>query len=923
MRPLKLTMSAFGPYAGETSIDFAKIGSKGLYLITGDTGAGKTTVFDAITFALYGEPSGGYRTSVMLRSKYAQEKTKTFVQLVFSYHGKKYMVKRNPEYMRPKAHGEGLTRETAYAELTCGDQIYTGIREVNRKICEIIGLDRNQFTQVAMIAQGDFLKLLLASTDDRVKIFRQIFDTGRYEKLQSEIRRDYLKIDGECQDLQKSMKQYMEGVVYPETEVPDGEIPDKEMPGEEIWNRAKEHVSAAEAIPVLESIIARDELQMDQWKCSIQELQKQAEEVSARITKGEEQQKRGRILEEKEKEHKDNETNLTVLRGQREEVENFRPQIELLTEETARYKGELPRYEEWEKAEKDLADTKKRQAGWESQIARCGKEIQKKTEEIQSYREERESLSSLEKELTEVKHKLDSAIEEKERLISLQKEKEMLQDLKKQYREIVEQYSTAKETASCLRQKYERMHISYLDQQAGVLAKTLEPGVPCPVCGATDHPAPAVTDREAPEKDAVEEAEREAERAEEDRNGKGIKAAELNAACEEKIKQLSMALESEQYEDVLADRQNKVHSRIEELRIRQSELKQKQERYDELTHLLPEAEEMLEKQKENQQKLQTDLAGAKSKAEALEEQIKNLTQGLSFGSVKELKEEIRRMQKKRKEWEEFRKRVEESYQKLQESQLTIAGEIQTLREQQKTDEKIEPGLEKTKREALWQEEAACNQKRDDCLTRLDKNKSALSGIKKKQQELERKEEKCQWLKALHDTANGRQTENGKIQLETYVQMAYFDRILVQANLRFETMTGGQYTLIRQKDASNRRSQIGLDLDVIDHYNGSVRSAASLSGGEAFKASLSLALGMADEIQASSGGIQLDTMFIDEGFGSLDGESLQQAIRVLSELGEGDRLVGIISHVQELKNRIDRQIVVTKDRSGHSSAAVIE
>lgn len=172
MRPLKLTMSAFGPYAGETSIDFAKIGSKGLYLITGDTGAGKTTVFDAITFALYGEPSGGYRTSVMLRSKYAQEKTKTFVQLVFSYHGKEYMVKRNPEYMRPKAHGEGLTREAAYAELTCGDQPpYTGIREVNRKICEIIGLDRNQFTQVAMIAQGDFLKLLLASTDDRGEDF--------------------------------------------------------------------------------------------------------------------------------------------------------------------------------------------------------------------------------------------------------------------------------------------------------------------------------------------------------------------------------------------------------------------------------------------------------------------------------------------------------------------------------------------------------------------------------------------------------------------------------------------------------------------------------------------------------------------------------------------------------------------------------
>lgn len=923
MRPLKLTMSAFGPYAGETSIDFTKLGTQGLYLITGDTGAGKTTVFDAITFALYGEPSGGHRTSVMLRSKYAQEDTKTFVELVFSYHGKEYTVKRNPEYMRPKTHGEGLTRETAYAELICGDQIYTKVREVNNKICAIIGLDRAQFTQVAMIAQGDFLKLILASTEDRVKIFRQIFDTGRYEKLQNEIRQDYRKIYGECQDLQKSIRQYLEEVTYPAAEQPDEEITDREITDEEAWNRIKEHASAAEAVPVLEQIIERDRSQLAEWELSWQKLRRQTEEVSTRITKGEDQQKRRRMLLEKEEAKRENEKELAVIMVQREEAEKSRSQIEFLTGEIARYEGELPRYEEWEKAKKDFADTNKQRDEWESQLAGCEKKIQREKEVIRSYREEKESLILVEKEQTEVRHEWESVRKEKERLTSLQKEKEALQNLRDEHGEMQRQYLSAKETAFQLRQKYEQMQESYLDRQAGVLAQTLQPGTPCPVCGSVEHPAPAFAEKEAPDKEAVENAEREARLAEEQRNAKNVKAAELKTACEEKESQLSAALESEQYGEVLADRQKEIDARMKDLDARQSELEQKRKRYEELMHLLPEAEEILEGLNEDRQKRQTDLASAKSKTEALAGQINTFTMGLSFSSARELKEEIRRMEKEKKERESFQKKVEESYQKLQEVQLTITGEIQTLKEQQKNDENIDLSFERTRREALRLDEEENKRKSDSCRSRLDKNRSALSGIKQKQQELEKKEERCQWLKELNDTANGMQGENGKIQLETYVQMAYFDRILIQANLRFETMTGGQYTMIRQKDASNRRSQFGLDLDVIDHYNGSVRSAASLSGGEAFKASLSLALGMADEIQASSGGIQLDTMFVDEGFGSLDGESLQQAIRVLSELGQGNRLVGIISHVQELKNRIDRQIVVTKDRSGHSSVTILD
>lgn len=918
MRPLNLTMSAFGPYAGETTIDFTILGTRGLYLITGDTGAGKTTIFDAITFALYGEPSGDHRTSAMLRSKYASENTKTFVQLQFSYHGKEYTVKRNPEYMRPKAHGEGMTKETAYAELTCGDEIYSKVREVNNKICEIIGLDRAQFTQVAMIAQGDFLKLLLASTEDRIKIFRQIFDTGQYEKLQYEIRQDFRNIYGECQDLQKSIEQYIEGAEYPL----DSIEPDEAAMDQEMWNRVLEHRIAAEAIPVLERMIERDKLQLEEWESLAQECRKQAEEASKRITKGEEQQRRQNALKEKEQQGRENEERLAVIEKEWNEVKESLPQIEILTGKIARYNGELPRYKELEKIQKDFSETGRQKDEWEKECQACERELEERKKAIQAYKEERDSLLSVEREEADVRHEWETASEEKKELARLQKEQKKLEELKREYQDAVEDYLSAKDKAFRQRQKYEELQEAYLDGQAGVLAETLESGKPCPVCGSMEHPAPAVQSSGAPDKEAVEAAENLTRQAEEERNERNSRAAALRATCEEKDKYLSDALGSEEYGEVLADRKKINSARMKELGTRKKELEQKNKRYKELVQKLSEEEAERDKQVEILQKLRTDIASIQSRREALAEQQENLADKLTFGNMKALREEIRGMKKEKEKLENERKEVDESYQKAKEIQHTLNGEIQSLREQQRSDERVDLDTERERRDKLLQQENENKGRCDMCRRRLDKNESALSGIRKKHQELVSKEERCQWLKALNDTANGQQGENGKIRLETYVQMAYFDRILIQANLRFETMTSGQYTLIRRKDASNRRSQMGLDLDILDHYNGSVRSVNSLSGGEAFKASLSLALGMADEIQASSGGIQLDTMFIDEGFGSLDEESLQQAVRVLAELGEGRRLVGIISHVQELKNRIDRQIVVTKGKSGHSSVKIM-
>lgn len=918
MRPLKLTMSAFGPYVGETRIDFTTLGEQGLYLITGDTGAGKTTIFDAVTFALYGEPSGEHRTSAMLRSKYADEGTKTFVELQFSYHGKEYTVRRNPEYMRPKAYGQGMTREGANAELICGNQIYSKVREVNHKICEIIGLDRAQFTQVAMIAQGDFLKLLLASTEDRIKIFRRIFDTGRYEKLQSEIRQDYLDISRECQDLQQSISQYIEGTEY------SGEVEETEENGLNLeeWNRMREHKMASEAIPLLEKIIAWDRAKLDGWEEEGKELRRKAEETKVRIAQGEKQRENCRSLAAKEQKQKKYEKDLAELGEQREEAERAQPQINFLIDQIARYQAELPRYEEREKIRMELAEEKSCQKRWESETAECEREIEETEKAIRSHQEERDSLLSIEGQLSEIQLRWESVSTEKEELCRLQKDKEELEELRRKYGESAGQYQSAKEKASGQRQRCEELREAYLDGQAGVLAGRLKSGQPCPVCGSTEHPAPAVPDGGAPDREAVEEAERNARAAEEDRNDKCSRAAALKVACEEKEKQLSHALSSDEHEEALAVRQKETEARIREISGRKRELEQKMVRYGELMRSLPEEEAKLKQLIDSNKKQKMEIVRSESKQEALAGQLENYANNLSFTSLEELEREIRERKEQKDKLELFRKETEESYQKNQKILDVLQGEIQTLQKQQAAEERVDLAWEKENWDALQRSEESNKARCDACRMRRDKNESALSGIVKKHRELERKEARRQWLKALNDTAGGQYGDRGKIRLETYVQMAYFDRILIQANLRFETMTGGQYTLVRRKDPSSRKSQAGLDLDVIDHYNGSVRSVNSLSGGEAFKASLALALGMADEIQASSGGISLDTMFIDEGFGTLDEESLQQAVRVLAELSEGKRLVGIISHVQELKNRIDGQLVVTKDRSGHSSVKIM-
>lgn len=920
MRPITLTMSAFGPYADEITIDFRKLGEQGLYLVTGDTGAGKTTIFDAVTFALYGEASGNNRTSAMLRSKYADAATPTFVRLWFSYRGKEYTVTRNPEYFRPKSRGEGMTRERANAELVCGEEtVYAGSMEVNRVLREVIGLDRSQFTQVAMIAQGDFLKLLLAPTEERIRIFRQIFDTGRYEMLQNEIRNDFSQSNNECENLRSSILQYLEGA----------ECDPEDERAEELQRAKEDMLSCEDAIHLLETLVEEEEKAVTRYDEIIGKLREELDAVKARISTGEKVRDNRKQLEEKQKAEELLQEEIQKAGEELAAERNRQPRMKELTEKIARLTDKLPRYDELDDCQTQLEKTRSQLAEWSEQKINLENAGAKLRGRLQKGKEERESLSSVKEELIAGSNELEKLQKELTEITELETAYREYQALVKEHEAAIEEYQDAQQKAKQDRERYQAMRRAYMDEQAGVLAGTLREGEACPVCGSFTHPHPAEVSTSAPGKEELDTAEKNVRKAEERERKRNSDAAALKGKKEEKksvlhtqMKKLLSIQSIDQLSGLLQQKRKELADSIEKRDSQQEILLKQKERYEKLRITIPETEQLLEANQKGIQKLETGLAGVQTEVQGMERQMEKLLSDLEFADKREAEDKIHAMEEEQTSIEQAMKRAETAYKELTEERSSLQGEVKALLEFLRGTETIdmeEEQAEKARLEKLESENKSCREKQ---YVRLEKNRSALQNVKKKQKELEQREKQLSWLKDLHDTANGRQGEYGKIKLETYVQMAYFDRILEQANHRFEAMTNGQYTLIRQTEVQSRQVQSGLDLDVIDHYNGSVRSVKSLSGGEAFKASLALALGMSDEIQASSGGIQLDTMFVDEGFGSLDEESLRQSINVLAGLGEGNRLVGIISHVSDLKNRIDRQIVVTKDKSGRSTAEII-
>lgn len=932
MRPRILTMSAFGPYAEETTLDFTKLGEHGLYLICGDTGAGKTTIFDAIVYALYGEASGEVRKSEMFRSKYAKPKTVTYVSMKFECKGVEYEVYRSPRYERPKERGEGTTRqaESAWLRLPEG-KVLTKTAEVTGKICEILGVDKQQFSRIAMIAQGDFLKLLFASTEERMKIFRQIFHTGNYEILQQQINADYRKLWGECEDLRKSIKQYEEEILCP-----------PEYHNYERWLEAEEGKLLQEEVrKLLDEILAEDREKKESLQnrlCKLEEeMQKQSavlREIEYGIALGSRMEKMQKALEESRKQE-------TQAKEKQELASQKEPQIEALTKQMAEMQEKIPLYEKNDALGKEI-DAKKKHCE-ELRVKAEDLLVQSKTAEEELRCSKERAQTHLEKELS-LQQTTVLLQEEKKRYQSLQQLQDELAQIRKlqqAHQKAVLEYTKKQEEIFSLRDECRQVEKAYMDGQAGVLSAALETGSPCPVCGSLTHPAPAKPQEGAPTKEQWEEAKEKVRQKEETYQKRFAAAAGFKGQVEEKeqhIRQIWSAFEAESKEQMLLRgetdwdwMEKKVcqegtisKNRKEEFEIEQKKLEQEVQRLQQIKSILPKKEENLELLREKLRAVGEERSAAEGMLCSLEKQKEELVSGLEYETKEALLKKIDLCSQKKEGYQIQLEQAKQAYQNVLLNSSALEGQLKALKEQYEQNKGGDLKAAQAEFELLKEEKEKLQEERDRVNGRFEKNAAAAQKISEKATTLEKKEADHGWLKALNDTANGRQSEKGKVMLETFVQMAYFERILDHANIRMEEMTGGQYTLIRRKQAENNRSQSGLDLDVIDHYNGSVRSVKTLSGGEAFLASLCLALGLADEIQSSAGGVRLETMFVDEGFGSLDEEALSKALQVLTHLSlHGKRLVGIISHVDELKRCISKQIQVTKSGNGFSQAKIVD
>ena len=1369
MRPEKLTISAFGPYAGKTRIDFSGLGDRGLFLITGDTGAGKTTIFDAITFALYGEASGNVREAGMFRSKYAREDVPTFVELEFIYQGKRYRIVRNPEYLRPKGRGTGYTMQKADAELSFfdGRQPVTRMREVTRAVEEVIGLDYQQFTRIAMIAQGDFQKLLLAGTQERGEIFRQLFHTGLYQEVQNRLRDAAKERWKEYEEIRMSISQYLSGAACAGS-------PEISLEMDNL-RKVKFEGNVGRGLELLQELLGQDEAALEQMDGRLSDLEEQIQQEDRLLGKAEHFRRTEGLLEEKRAAFGEKQQDLETAGEIWEKVRQSETEEEELTKKIRQAQENLERFhameklqeqmdlqviriaEEREKREKallragdlklEIAEKKKEQetletAGEERERLLHRKEgLEKQREGLcrqeelyLEIREEREKCETekkkesvrecvLAEELEETGRQADSLQDRdvvllrltgsrekmetekaeleacrtqwdeirrrqekeeralaslegqerawKERLGKLRAElvplknaeseeveyrhraerqnqaledfsahEKRLKGYEKKRRNQRENYDAAVEEWDSLQKAYYELERRFFDAQAGMLAEHLKEGEKCPVCGALHHPEPAALAGKAPDREELDKKKKELSKAERKVEKVSGEIRHLLEQMEDAAGELRKIGEGAEIDaaksegrmagDLTAERisgmRQALEKRLEELQGMQEKAKEKKERYYAGTQ---EAEELEERLAELGEQIRELRAGADSLAgrgmalrqqldgrlsrigelraeqdvgedastacrrpgksgagtltacaypgekekdvssvcgrpgekeedvssvrghpgekevdvstvcvrpgekeedvssacacpgknsedasivcadlgkgccgaavadvgmekaweavfasalcwlaegieesahqeeqvrkelelrsrllekgrelekglakcrETIQEQssrleilqsrhgerrkqmaglllVPGMPWGASYENAAELGEEEllrsvteagkildgeleglegeiaenRRKRKRRKYLEEKvpkleeetrreeeavgradilltrldterklfkgqmdelaeilgeqtreeikgqaealgqkldflqkqRKEAERNFRRCREELAALQAAVQALEGQLQSKEPLREE-EILERKQKWiEEKALLSRKRAERYAAGKKNRDIYEAVCGQQQMMVAVEQEYVWVKALSDTANGTLNGKRKIELETYIQMAYFDRILRRANLRLMTMSSGQYELKRQEDGAGKREKAGLELNVIDHYNGTERSVKTLSGGESFQASLSLALGLSDEIQSCAGGIRLDAMFVDEGFGSLDEEALNQAVKALAGLTEGNRMVGIISHVAELKERIEGKIVVTKRRSRDGVGSMVE
>ena len=933
MRPIKLVLSAFGPYASKVELDLSKLGENGVYLITGDTGAGKTTIFDAITFALFGKPSGDIRDVKTLRSEYVNEEIETYVELDFIYHDEEYHIYRRPEYTYTHAQKNGEVKQRskatdAYLILPNGDRIVKPT-EVTKQVEQLLGMKRDQFRQIAMIAQGSFLEILNADTKERGKLFEKVFMTSKYSVLMDRLNQMAKESSIALNDAKLRLQQIISDIRVPEIL-------------QEQYEQTLETFAMNDIQPVYDLL---DKIIIGA-KEGIENLQKQKEQVQKQLRKSrkEETEKTKQLqdllsLEKllKEKPVKEEKANLYTERL-KTDGEKYRIQIDALKKEQAQIEHELPEYAGLTKLTAKLAEIKK-------QGSSVLKDLETKTslkkqldEDITLKQKEAQILTDSELSL----NKLFIKEEEIEKKISAFYHASMIQsnyqnavDNLKEKTQFLQESTDRK---AMLQKQYDDAQLSYFANQAGLLASRLIKGEPCPVCGSIEHPRPASYSDQLVTQEEINQYKKKADQVEKEYQVASKACVDANLKMSTLQNELELVLKSVTEQIIpLGNVKTFIDEHTVQLKKEQKEistlikqLQQQSKRYQELLKMIPKLQQKLTALAEEVSQSEITQAKLSVEHEQIQKQVQETTAKLKYSSETEAKNRVAILAKQILEYQQQIDQLANESKLAMDELVYVSAQIDMLREKVESSideiplQKNQLGLLQAEIENLQvQQEEILKSIHDTQMYESDAQDTKKK-IKSESDAYQTKLSRYSSLRELADVAmgNGRSSKE-KITLQEYVQIAYLDRMIHKANERYLSMSNQQYQLVRSAGTKDKRSHEALDLDVIDFSNGSIRPVSSLSGGESFIASLALALGMSDEIQSQAGGIQIDTMFIDEGFGTLDQDSLNNAIQTLMKLSGENRLVGIISHVKELKERIHKGIIVTKDLHGsHGSAAKV-
>lgn len=873
MKPIQLVLSAFGPYVERTVIDFSALGEEGLFLIAGDTGAGKTTIFDAISFALYGEASGGKekRKSKSFHSDYVSDQTETYVELTFRHRGETWWIRRNLEYQRPaKKKKDGMettTRQAADAQMRnedTGEEILR-MDDVNRRVRELLGLTQDQFTQTVMIAQGDFLKILTASSDDRKKLFRDLFHTNLYVDLQSRLQEK----NRACADEQKALEQVIlsaEGKIDPEAEFAEREILLS-------YCGQIQHTDALCAL--LARLIEQEKAAQEQARAQKKEAADQIGALIAAVTEGERVNRDFADWESKK-------ARLAALTAGQGEIDAQRAALA-----AARRAQQLETDEALMRRTRRDMDAQ-RAALSDAQAAL--KQAEKALPEAETRMKEAESRGG------EIHALLAQAKQMEDCLPVLGEVERLKAALDTQKREL--QRLTA--DSSRAQAAYTAAQNSYYLSQAGLLARELKAGQPCPVCGSTAHPCPAQITPETVTRQALEQAAKRRETAEKAQSDAATRLAANQAALDEREDRLrALKIEADETRQRLAARIDAAHQAAAD---RQREIDAARSAYQALDKRKTAAQSAVDAAQKQLAALEKDL---RAQTEAFEQ--KRAAHGFedeaSYRLAKRTNADIERLDREIRNYDEQKR--------------TLAAQTHELEDKLSGRQRTDLAALQNRRAAALDRQAKAENAEKAMVRKLTLHESAEREIRQANAAIQKKRGKWQIIQELYTCCAGIAAGNprAKLTFEAYVQQYYFRFVVAAANKRLTRLTDGMFTLRVMREAANRVSQSGLDLEVLDRSTGQARDVSTLSGGESFLASLALALGLSDAVQSQSGQIRMDAMFIDEGFGSLDENALRSSIDVLLELADGKRLIGIISHVQELEERIDKQIVVTKTPNG--------